>query len=64
MRGEHGASMGRYDVVTDVGSCFLQMFLCDRFPTFAPKPVGFPTVIDLQVSNGLRGIRCLNTYKP
>lgn len=32
--------MGRYDVVTYVDSCFLQMFLCERFSAVAPQTDG------------------------
>lgn len=37
--------VGRYDVVTNVDSCFLQMLLWERFYALSPKPMELPHVV-------------------
>lgn len=58
--------MGRYNAVKHVDSCFLQIFLWERFSTLTPKPMEFSTVLMEEVvfSDGSRGIRPSNSYKP
>lgn len=41
--------MGRYDVVTHVDSCFLQMLLCERFSIVALKPLEFSAIMMKEV---------------
>lgn len=38
-------SVDRYDVVTHVDSCLLQMFLCEHFFAVAQKPVEYSEVV-------------------
>lgn len=59
-------AVGRYAVVINVHSCFLQMSLQKRFSTIAPKPVDFSTVVMEKAvfPDDSRGVRPSNTYKP
>lgn len=42
------------------------MFLRERFPAIAPKPIKFPAIImeEVMLANGSRGTKHSNTYKP
>lgn len=49
-------SLGRYDVVSHVGSEFLQMFLYEQFEALMPKHVGYSATV-LSVNGGMGGLR-------
>lgn len=58
-------SVGHYDVRTHVKTCFLQMFLWERFGAVLLKPHKFPAVeIVEKVIPGTRTERRNNLYKP
>lgn len=59
-------TVGRYGVIKYAYSCFLLMFLLEKFLAVAPKPVDFPSITmeEVVLSDGSRGTRLSNTYKP
>lgn len=44
--------VGRYDVVTNIDTGFLQTFLWETFRANAPKPVEFPTMEMIETAVG------------
>lgn len=59
-------SMRRYDIVIHVDSCFLQMFVWERFFILASKLVDYLKVAmeEAACQNSSRRLRPSNTYKP
>lgn len=42
-------SVGRYDVVAQIETSFLQMFLCEQYEALAPKPIEHSTTVWVKV---------------
>lgn len=42
------------------------MFVCERFPLIAPKPIEFPAVVreEVTLADGIEEDEALHTYKP
>lgn len=56
--------VGRYNVVTHVDSCFIQMFFWERFSVIAPKPDGVSGCCDGGGGIPIRLQRDETIYKP
>lgn len=58
--------VGHCDEVTRADSSFLLSIPLERFPSFPPKPIGFPIVVmeEITLADGSKGTRAPHTHEP